>query len=135
MSITTIQDVRTALVDPDFDMDTQFIDSLINRAETTLELQGYDLSQVKDEAIKIVVSNMVKRVIQNPDCIRQETETTGPSSRSITYAGSNPGGFYLTDEEKILLTGRKNRKAFTINPAPNMLKDFTRIGDWGFEGF
>lgn len=124
MSITTIEDIRVALVDPDFEMDEEFIQALIQRAESMIRLQGYDIENLNVDAVKIVTSNLVRRVLNNPDGIRQETESTGPSSRSVTYAGALPGEMILTQEEKALLTGKKRRGAFSINLAPNMMKDF-----------
>lgn len=124
MTITTIQDVRVALVDPDFEMDEEFIQALIERAESMIRLQGYDTETLNPDAVKIVTSNLVKRVLNNPDSIRQETESTGPSSRSVTYAGAMPGEMILTQEEKAILTGKRRRGAFSVNLAPNMMKNF-----------
>lgn len=130
MAITTIEDIRVALVDPDFEMDEKFIQALIQRAESMIRLQGYDIDSLNPDAVKIVTSNLVRRVLNNPDGIRQETESTGPSSRSVTYAGALPGEMILTQEEKALLTGKKRRGAFSINLAPNMMKDFGWEGDF-----
>lgn len=130
MSITTIEDIRVALVDPDFEMDEEFIQALIQRAESMIRLQGYDIENLNIDAVKIVTSNLVRRVLNNPDGIRQETESTGPSSRSVTYAGALPGEMILTQEEKALLTGKKRRGAFSINTAPNMMKNFGWEGEF-----
>lgn len=130
MSITTIQDIKIALVDPDFEMDEDFIQALIQRAESMIQLQGYDIETLNPDAVKIVTSNLVRRVLNNPDGIRQETESTGPSSRSVTYAGALPGEMILTQEEKALLTGKKRRGAFSINTAPHMMKRFGWEGEF-----
>lgn len=130
VATTTIDDIRAALVDSDFTMDESLIANLINRAETVIELQGYDISRIRPEAVKIVVSGMVKRVILNPDGIRQESETTGPTSRSITYAGASPGELFLTSEDRALLSGKRRRGAFTINPAPSAMDGYGRLGSW-----
>lgn len=130
MATTTIDDIRAALVDEHFEMDEALVASLIDRAETIIELQGYDLSTVDEKAVRIVVSSMVKRVILNPDGIRQESETTGPTSRSITYAGASPGELFLTSEERALLSGKRRRGAFTINPAPSAMDGYRRLGSW-----
>lgn len=119
MVYVTPDDIRAALVDPDYPMGDEFTQSLIDRALAVIRLNGYDPDAAQPDAVRIVVSNMVKRVLKNPDGIRQESETTGPSSRSVTYAGAMPGEMYLTREDRDMLEGRRRRGgAFTIDPTP-----------------
>ncbi len=57
------------------------------------------------EIVKDVVISMVTRVLRNPAGHRQVSETTGVFTGSVTFAGANPGGLYLTLEERDLLRG------------------------------
>lgn len=132
MSITTFDDVKVALVDPALDVDADIVNALIGRAERIIEHTGFDLKKLDPEIVRMVVSSMVKRVILNPDGIRQETETTGPGSRSVTYAGSDPGMLYISEHERELLIGKRRSGAFTINLAPRAMQDYPTYGVVGW---
>lgn len=80
-----------------------------------LKRAGLAEAAIDNEAAKIVVCGMVKRSMiagdTNPG-VTTEQETTGPFSRSFTYA--NPtGDLYLTKRERQLL-GLGLQSAFTV---------------------
>lgn len=84
--------------------------SVLRRAGIDYEAPAFD-----EDAAKIVVCGMVKRGMVAADStpgVTTEQETTGPFSRSFTYA--NPtGDLYMTKRERQLL-GLGFQTAFTI---------------------
>lgn len=80
-----------------------------------LKRAGVPEVEVDADAARIVVCGMVKRSMiagDNSPGVTTSQETTGPFSRSFTYA--NPtGDLYLTKREKLLL-GLGAQSAFTI---------------------
>lgn len=72
-----------------------------------------------DKRIKIAVSQMVIRALQNPDKIRQQQETAGSFSGGVTYGKETLTGLEITEAEKRLLAPTnipRNNKMFTIQP-------------------
>ncbi len=86
---------------------------------SALKRGGVDTDDVDTDAAKIVVCGMVKRSMiagDNSPGVTTAQETTGPFSRSFTYA--NPtGDLYMTKREKQLL-GIGLQSAFTIPIGP-----------------
>lgn len=97
----------------------------IGRAERLLRREFPDLparlesgseSDLAD-TIKDVLSAMVTRVLRNPQGIRQQQQSAGAYSSSITFGGDIPGALFLTDSEKDALRPpgtAGNGKAFNI---------------------
>jgi hypothetical protein len=56
------------------------------------------LDELTAEAVKTAVVNAAKRVLMNPEAVRQWSETTGPMSESRTIdAAISSGALYLAD--------------------------------------
>ena len=117
-----VEDVEARWVSADEKKaDTAVIQAWINDAEQVVSYEFPDLQDRIDdgdmpvERVKLVVCSMVLRVLRNPENVR--SRNTGPFG--VTYAGDTPGGLWLTDEERSLLsTAAGTGKAFTITPAP-----------------
>lgn len=57
-------------------------------------------SELLAEVAKLAVSMAVKRVLMNPDALRQYSETTGPFSESNTVDSAvSSGALYLSDAD------------------------------------
>ena len=65
------------------------------------------------------VSQMVIRVLQNPDKIRQMQESAGSFSGGITYGTETLKGMEITKKERVLLenNNKKNNSLITLAPA------------------
>lgn len=81
------------------------IDAWIADAETVVLNEFPDIAEritaetLSLDTVRMVVCSMVLRVLRNPDRVR--VDQLGPSSR--TFAGDDPGGLHLTDDERALL--------------------------------
>lgn len=116
MSYTTVAQVRSRMVTQDEVIEDEVISTLIEDAEMFIEMD-FDLTKVDPKMLTYVTARMILRFLRNPDGIRQEQESTGPSSISRTYAGDKLGELYLTSGEKSLLAGKSpKRRAYTIDP-------------------
>lgn len=99
------------------------IDTYISDAETIINFEFPDLAAAveADEfpaaQVVFVVCQMVTRALRNPDNIRQRTESVDSYSESVSYAGQHPGGLWLTDQERALLSVGPplNQSAFAID--------------------
>ena len=94
----------------------------ITDAETLIRFEYPDLqTRIDDGAVTLdrvvlVVTRMVIRALRNPDNAR--TQQTGPFG--TTYAGDNPGGLVLTDDDRRVLgaVAGTSGQAFTIDTTP-----------------
>lgn len=109
----------------------EIIDTYISDAETLVNFEFPDLAAAveADEfpiaQVRFVVCQMVTRALRNPDNVRQSSQTVDSYSESFTYAGSNPGSLWLTDQERVLLSSvgpPTNQTAFTIDTVPTDLE-------------
>ena len=90
----------------------------IGDAETLIRFEYPDLQTRIDDVtvtldrVVLVVARMVIRALRNPDNVRQQQ--TGPFG--TTYAGDNPGGLYLSDDDRKLLgTSSGPTGAFSVD--------------------
>lgn len=98
----------------------------IGDAEALILFEFPDIQQRIDDdelplrQVRLVVAQMVLRVLRNPDNLKAKQQTSGPFSEGGTYAGDNPGSVYLTDDERAMLGSSPGtgQKAFTINGTP-----------------
>lgn len=120
----TIDDVLGRWIGDDAPCDAASLEAWITDAETLILAEYPDIQdRIDDETlsldrVRLVVARMVTRVFRNPTGTRQHQETTGPFSGSITYGGDDPGGLWLTAEERALLgvlVGSGGQQAFTIS--------------------
>jgi hypothetical protein len=101
---------------------TVLLDDASAEVRAILRRAGIDYlaADFDSDAAKIVVCGMVKRGMVASDAtpgVTTEQETTGPFSRSFTYA--NPtGDLYMTKRERQLL-GLGFQAAFTIPMGPS----------------
>lgn len=120
------EDVLADWIGEDAPTDVDALGRWIRRAERMLRREFPSLTdRLKTpgnepdllETVRDVVSAMVTRVFRNPQGIRQMQETTGQFTASMTFAGDNPGGLYLTDSERDALRppdSAKTGQAFSV---------------------
>lgn len=102
------------------------IDTFIFDAETLVNFEFPDLAAAVEAEdipagqVRFVVCQMVIRALSNPNNLRSTSEGIDSYSRTVTYAGDDPGSLWLTDQERVLLTnaGFSSQTAFTIDPTP-----------------
>lgn len=124
----TPDDVLADWIGEDQPADMEALDRWIRRAERMLRREFPTLTERLElasetepdlpDTVRDVVSAMVTRVFRNPQGIRQMQETTGQFTASMTFAGDNPGGLYLTDSERDALrppNASKTGQAFSIH--------------------
>lgn len=106
MAWTVVADVTSRWVGADAPA-AATIQAFITDAETlvaseysTLDARIADEDDpVTTERVVMVVARMVIRALRNPDNVR--STQTGPFG--TTFAGDNPGGLYLSDDDRKLL--------------------------------
>lgn len=89
------------------------VEIFIGDAETLIDREFPDLADTVDgdagptsEQVKLVVVAMVTRLYKNPDGIRSRTDASSDQfGGTVVYAGSNPGGLTITDDERVILRG------------------------------
>ena len=91
---------------------------LLKLADSTIETRlDADPATLDDELVKMVLANMVLRVLRNPDGVRQESI----QDYSVTHDAATASGMLtVTDAELDLLSGDPDAAssgAFTIRPA------------------
>ncbi len=59
------------------------------------------------DVVEFVALNIAARVFRNPDAASSVAKNTGPFGRTITFADPKAVGFYLTDDEKRLVTPKR----------------------------
>ncbi|MEG9248011.1 Gp19/Gp15/Gp42 family protein [Arthrobacter sp. Soc17.1.1.1] len=93
----------------------QVIEWLLSEASTKLRLRVPNVDAMVAEAglladaAKIAVVNAVKRVLQNPEAVRQISTTTGPVTDSKTIDAAVSSGFVYISEED--LTGLRRKRS------------------------
>ena len=125
MTWTTPEDITDRWIGEDQPSDTDQLKVLIGDAEATLKAEFPDLpdrvdsGELAQPVVAMVVARMVIRILQNPAGLRQTTESVGPFSTNMTFAGDTPGQFSLTDADRRVLGYEPTRSqaAFTVHPA------------------
>lgn len=77
-----------------------------------------------------VESQMVLRVLKNPDGIKTTTVSIDDASRTITRDGNTSTGLYVTDEELGSLSAEGEAGAFTIRPTAKPFYGPTSQSGW-----
>ncbi|RBP66433.1 hypothetical protein DFO66_103383 [Brevibacterium sanguinis] len=124
----TPSDVKDRWVLPgDFPGTDAQIETKITDAED-LVLTGYPdigdriaAGNLRVETVRRIVAGVVIRFFRNPEGIRTTSSTTGPFAvgSTITHGGDEPGELYLSDADRVALSGRTmTKKAFTISTIP-----------------
>lgn len=133
MAWTTAEDVLNAWIGDGAPIDPAKIDTWIGMAERLIRREVPDLQARIDaeaeivppvtdmlETVRDIVISMVTRVFKNPDGKRSMQSASGPLSESITFGGDNPGGLFLSDDERrALLGGRSGQRAFMVDMIPS----------------
>lgn len=133
MAWTTAEDVLNAWIGDGTPTDPVKVDTWIGMAERLIRREVPDLQARIDaeaelvppvtdlvDTVRDIVISMVTRVFKNPDGKRSMQSASGPLSESITFGGDNPGGLFLSDDErKSLLGGRSGQRAFMVDMIPS----------------
>lgn len=103
---------------------------LLKHADSTIDTR-LDAAELDSELVKIVLVEMVKRVLRNPDGIRQESIQDYSVTRDAT---SGNGLLHVTDDELVMLASSETAEsdAFTIRPAYQIPVDSSTYvaADW-----
>lgn len=142
MTWTTNADITSRWVGSGVPTDTDLMDALISDAEQIIlaqypGIQGrITANTLPVERVIFVVSQMVTRVLRNPEGLSSWQQTTGPFSQSRTFSATDGSlGIYMTDTEIKLLAPVRAGKAFEIDLAPNATNpDTFRYHDEWYEG-
>lgn len=101
------------------------IETLIADAEDIILREFPTIQQrIDDDELPIVrvirvTYNMIARVLRNPSGMRSLTRGAGPFQESATYGGEEPGGLYLTEQDKReLQETTQGTDAFAIDMTP-----------------
>jgi hypothetical protein len=102
------------------------IETLLDDAEDTILREFPDLPErvgdgpgmVPLRRVRKVAARVVIRHLRNPSGARSAQEGAGPFQRATTYGGDEPGGMYLTDQDRRELGGTKTGRAFQIDMTP-----------------
>lgn len=135
--LTTQPDVEAALLRPLTATEQNYILGLIAQASALLRLTApsiddrlaryaldpTDRTAVSPDAVSAVLAGVVKKYLVNPTGIASTTETTGPFSRSTSYAlrseKERRGVLEITaDDLAVLFPSRKRPRAGTIRTRP-----------------
>ena len=133
MAWATSEDVLDAWIGDGAPTDLAKVDTWIGMAERLIRREVPDLQGRLDaeaelvppvtdllDTVRDIVISMVTRVFKNPDGKRSIQSASGPLSESITFGGDNPGGLFLSDDErKALLGGRSGQRAFMVDMIPS----------------
>lgn len=133
MAWATSEDVLDAWIGDGAPTDLAKVDTWIGMAERLIRREVPDLHGRLDaeaelvppvtdllDTVRDIVISMVTRVFKNPDGKRSIQSASGPLSESITFGGDNPGGLFLSDDErKALLGGRSGQRAFMVDMIPS----------------
>lgn len=105
--------------------DEDLVELWIGDAETLVRSEFPDIDDRLEadepalaDRVEWVVVRVVTRGLRNPDGVRQQAETTGPRSESLTFVAPRPGDLYLTAQERQMLSGRPGAarpRAFTVS--------------------
>lgn len=100
---------------PVADPDVPKVEALIAQAEAQIGQRIPDLTdriaagRTSVALVQQVVAEMVMGVLRNPAGVRQQTETVGPFSRSMTLGSSQTAGVVDADLGVLTLTRRQRR--------------------------
>lgn len=133
MAWTTAEDVLNAWIGDGAPSDPTKVDTWIGMAERLIRREVPDLqARIDTEAALVppvtdfldtardIVIAMVTRVFKNPDGKRSMQSASGPLSESVTFGGDNPGGLFLSDDERRALLGRRTgQRAFMVDMVPS----------------
>lgn len=126
MAWATPDDITARWVGSNLPTDTDLMTALISDAEQIIlaEYPGIqdriDGGSLPVERVIFVVTQMVSRVLRNPEGLSSWQQTTGPFSQSRTFNAMDGSlGIYLQDNEVKLLAPNRGGKAFEIDLAPN----------------
>lgn len=132
MSWATFEDVTVRWVGPGVPTDEALVEALIADAEQVI-LASYPAIQDRITAntlplarVTLVVTQMVSRVLRNPEGLTSWQQTTGPFSQARSYGQTT--GLYLTDDEIRMLAPVTKGKAFEIDLAPNAQAPYDYLG-------
>ena len=128
MSWTSPSDVTSRWVGSNVPTDTDLLTALISDAEQIILAEYPGIQQrIDDDLIPVervifVVTQMVTRVLRNPEGLSSWQQATGPFSQSRTFSsGEGSLGIYLSDSELKLLAPVRRGKAFEVDLAPNAI--------------
>lgn len=127
MAWATFNDVTVRWVGSDVPTDTDLVEALIADAEQVI-LASYPAIQDRITAgtlplarVTFVVTQMVSRVLRNPEGLSSWQQTSGPFMQGRSWANGSRNGLYLTDDEVAMLAPISRGKAFEIDLAPNIV--------------
>lgn len=105
-------------------LESSVVPGLLREASVKLRLRVPDVDtrivgdELRAEAAKIAVVNAVKRVLMNPEAVRQYSSTSGPYTDSKTIDAAVSSGFvYISNEDLVGLTPKRSKprmKSFRI---------------------
>lgn len=134
MAWATFEDVVTRWVGAGEPTDEALVEAIIADAEQVILAQypaiqdRIDAETLPLERVTFVVTQMVSRVLRNPEGLSSWQQQTGPFGQSRVFGTENVG-IYLTDNELKMLSPNRKGKAFEVNLAPNMTSG-TEAGVW-----
>lgn len=126
MRWTTVEHVRRRWVGAPPPPADEILARWVSDAEVLVAAASPDIDEriaVDDtllDRVRLVVSRMVIRSLKNPNSLRSTTQQAGPFSITSTVGGDDPGGLWLSDDDRQLLAraSRRGPRAFTIDPTP-----------------
>ena len=134
MAWAPFEDVVTRWVEAGEPTDEALVAALISDAEQVI-LAEYpaiqdriDQNLLPVERVTFVVTQMVSRILRNPEGLSSWQQQTGPFGQSRTFGTENVG-IYLTDNEIKLLSPTRRGKAYSVDLAPNATSG-TEQGVW-----
>lgn len=120
MSWATYTDITSRWVGDGFPTDEQLVAALISDAEQVI-LASYPAIQTRIdsgalplERVVLVVSQIVSRVLRNPDGLTTWQQNTGPFGQLRNFADGK-SGIHITDQELRLLAPTRGGKAFEVD--------------------
>jgi hypothetical protein len=133
MTWATFEDVTVRWVGPGAPTDEDLVNALISDAEQVI-LASYpgiqdriDEESLPEARVTLVVTQMVSRVLRNPEGLTSWQQTTGPFSQARSY-GAGSTGLYLTDDELRMLAPTTKGKAFEIDLGSRAVSPYDRLG-------
>lgn len=120
---TAYADVESRWVGGDVPATVAQVETLLEDAEDTILGEFPDLTErieagLPPRRVKKVAARMVIRLLRNPEGTRSQMDVAGPFTTNKVFGGEEPGGLYMTDEDRAELGGHKVGGAFTIDTTP-----------------
>lgn len=123
MSLVTVDDIQVrlgrALTDSEAGQVQAWIDDLDAQAESRVPgFHGLVASgAISAGVVRAVFAQAIRRVLLNPEGLRQRSRTIDDYTEAETYDSAVSGSFlYLTDDEWAQLAPASSSTAFTIRP-------------------